>query len=153
VPTFQSSYTISATTFYELWKAMGTSKSYDSSAAFRFEVPELISPLTVQGLQIGGTRPGRAAPFLLSAEIWSDYLGKREPHMKKLAMSIAFLLLLAITADAAGSLRKHGRSHAPKAHASEPAPAPTPPVTRLPVAPDTFRAEHMIRRLSPVTNG
>src|SRR5690242_20471197 len=27
VPTFQSSYNISATTFYELWKAMGTSKS------------------------------------------------------------------------------------------------------------------------------
>jgi len=26
VPTFRSSYTISAITFYELWKAMGTSK-------------------------------------------------------------------------------------------------------------------------------
>lgn len=61
--------------------------------------------------------------------------------MKKLAiLSIAFLLLPAITADAAGSVRKHGRTHAPKARASEPAPAPTPPVTRLPIAPDTFRA-------------
>jgi len=61
--------------------------------------------------------------------------------MKKLAiLSIEFLLLQAITPDAADSVRKHGRTHAPKAHASEPAPAPTPPVTRLPVAPDTFRA-------------
>src|SRR6185437_946720 len=56
VPTFRSSYTISATTFYELRKAMGTSKLYGSSAAFRFEVPGFISRLAVQGLQIGGTR-------------------------------------------------------------------------------------------------
>src|SRR4051795_2374956 len=55
VPTFRSSYTISAITFFELRKAMGTSKFYDSSAAFRFEVPGFISPLAVQGLQIGGT--------------------------------------------------------------------------------------------------
>jgi hypothetical protein len=62
--------------------------------------------------------------------------------MKKLAaLSIAFLLLPAIAADAAGSGRKHGGgTHPPKAHASEPAPAPTPPITRLPIAPDTFRA-------------
>ena len=60
--------------------------------------------------------------------------------MKKLAaLSIAFLLLPAIAADAAGSVRKHG-GHPPKARASEPTPAPTPPVTRLPIAPDTFRA-------------
>jgi hypothetical protein len=61
--------------------------------------------------------------------------------MKKLAaLSIAFLLLPAIAADAAGSVRKHGGTRTPKTHASEPAPAPTPPVTRLPIAPDTFRA-------------
>jgi len=61
--------------------------------------------------------------------------------MKKLAaLSIAFLLLPAIAADAAGSARKHGRHTAPSATASEPAPTPTPPVTRLPIAPDTFRA-------------
>jgi hypothetical protein len=62
--------------------------------------------------------------------------------MKKLAaLSIAFLLLPAIAADAAGSARKHGGSaRPPKAHASEPAPAATPPITRLPIAPDTFRA-------------
>ncbi len=62
--------------------------------------------------------------------------------MKKLAvLSVALLLLPAISADAAGPLRKHGGPHAPKARAaSEPAPAPTPPVTRLPIAPDTFRA-------------
>jgi hypothetical protein len=62
--------------------------------------------------------------------------------MKKLAaLSIAFLLLPAIAADAAGSVRKHGgTAHLPKARASEPAPRPTPPITRLPIAPDTFRA-------------
>jgi hypothetical protein len=68
------------------------------------------------------------------------YLGEQEAHMKNLAiLSIAFLLLPALTADAAGSFRRHGRTHAPKAHAREPAPAPTPPVTRLPIPPDTFR--------------
>ncbi len=61
--------------------------------------------------------------------------------MKKLAiLSIVFLLMPVITADAAGSFHRHGRANARKAHASEPAPAPTPPVTRLPIAPDTFRA-------------
>jgi hypothetical protein len=38
---------------------MGTSKLIESSAAFLFEVPEQSSPLVVQELQIGGTRPGR----------------------------------------------------------------------------------------------
>jgi hypothetical protein len=36
---------------------MGTSKLIDSSAAFLFEVPGAHSPLVVQELQIGGTRP------------------------------------------------------------------------------------------------
>jgi hypothetical protein len=35
---------------------MGTSKPFDSSAAFLFEVPGSNSPLVVQELQIGGTR-------------------------------------------------------------------------------------------------
>jgi hypothetical protein len=34
---------------------MGTSKLFDSSAAFLFEVPESDSPLVAQELQIGGT--------------------------------------------------------------------------------------------------
>lgn len=60
--------------------------------------------------------------------------------MKLTMLAILFLLLPAFTADAAHAF--HHRKHAsgPKSHASEPAAAPTPPVTRLPVAPDTFRA-------------
>lgn len=61
--------------------------------------------------------------------------------MKKLTvLAIVFLLAPAFSADASG---KHHRKHATatKAHSSEPASTPsTPPVTRLPVAPDTFRA-------------
>jgi hypothetical protein len=41
-------------------ESYGHQQTYDSSAAFRFEVPGFISPLAVQGLQIGGTRPGTA---------------------------------------------------------------------------------------------
>jgi curli biogenesis system outer membrane secretion channel CsgG len=61
--------------------------------------------------------------------------------MKKLTvLAIVFLLLPAFSAGAASAThRKHG-APAAKARASEPAPAPTPPVTRLPIAPDTFRA-------------
>jgi curli biogenesis system outer membrane secretion channel CsgG len=59
--------------------------------------------------------------------------------MKKLTVAIVFLLLPAFSAGAANvTHRKHVSPAAPKA--SEPAPAPTPPVTRLPIAPDTFRA-------------
>jgi hypothetical protein len=80
---------------------------------------------------------GRAIRFSVANP---RYARGQEAHMKKLAaLSIAFLLLPAIAADAAAA-RKHGRHTAPKASASEPAPAPTPPVTRLPIAPDTFRA-------------
>jgi hypothetical protein len=62
--------------------------------------------------------------------------------MKQLTIAIVFLLLPAFAADAAGSLhRKHIAPPAPKARATEPAAAPSPPpVTRLPIAPDTFRA-------------
>src|SRR4051812_7444303 len=40
-----------STNFVKPWARV----NYDSSAAFRFEVPGFISPLAVQGLQIGGT--------------------------------------------------------------------------------------------------
>src|SRR3954469_22126909 len=57
VPTFRSSYTISAITFYELRKPMGTSKFMVLVPLFDLKVPGFISPLAVQGLQIDGTRP------------------------------------------------------------------------------------------------
>jgi hypothetical protein len=47
VPTFRSSCYISAPTFHELHKVLGTT-NYDSNAAFPFEVPEQNSPLVVQ---------------------------------------------------------------------------------------------------------
>ncbi|HLZ02483.1 MAG TPA: hypothetical protein VKR55_10090 [Bradyrhizobium sp.] len=60
---------------------------------------------------------------------------------KSVALAIIFLLLPAFSAGAASSLhRKHVTHHGvQKAHPSEAAPK-APPVTRLPVAPDTFRA-------------
>src|SRR4029077_12322349 len=58
VPTFRSSCPVVALTFHELRKVMGTSKQCDSSAAFRFEVPESNSPITPQELQIGGISRG-----------------------------------------------------------------------------------------------
>ena len=61
--------------------------------------------------------------------------------MKKLTvLAILFLLAPAFSADASG---KHHHKHAAttKAHSSERALSPSsPPVTRLPVAPDAFRA-------------
>jgi hypothetical protein len=57
--------------------------------------------------------------------------------MKRLTIAIAFLLLPALAADAGGSLRKHTVQPAQKARTTAPVP---PPVTRLPIAPDTFRA-------------
>jgi hypothetical protein len=62
--------------------------------------------------------------------------------MNKLTvLAIVFLLLPVFSAGAASTThRKHVAPTAPKARASAPAPAPTPPVTRLPIAPDTFRA-------------
>ena len=62
--------------------------------------------------------------------------------MKQLSIAIAFLLLPAFGADAAGSLhRKHAAQPAQKARTADPAAVPSPPpVTRLPIAPDTFRA-------------
>jgi hypothetical protein len=62
--------------------------------------------------------------------------------MKQLTIAIAFLLLPAFGADAAKAIhRKHtAPGGALKARVNEPVPAPTPPVTRLPIAPDTFRA-------------
>ena len=61
--------------------------------------------------------------------------------MKQLTIALAFLLLPAFAADAAGSLhRRHVVQPAPKARATEPAAVASPPVTRLPIAPDTFRA-------------
>src|SRR3974390_2465568 len=56
VPTFRSSCYI-GTHSHELRKVVGTSKHMDSSAAFLFEVPGSNSPLVVQELQIGGTKP------------------------------------------------------------------------------------------------
>jgi hypothetical protein len=64
--------------------------------------------------------------------------------MKKLTvLAIAFLLAPIFSADAASAVhRKHAPPVAQKAkQPAEPAPAfLAPPVTRLPVAPDTFRA-------------
>jgi hypothetical protein len=62
--------------------------------------------------------------------------------MKQLTIAIAFLLLPAFAADAANSVhRKHAAPAAQKARNADPAPVPSaPPVTRLPIAPDTFRA-------------
>jgi hypothetical protein len=62
--------------------------------------------------------------------------------MKKLVVAIAFLLVPAFVADAA-SAQHHKRVAQPakKSRTGEPAPVPSPPpVTRLPIAPDTFRA-------------
>jgi hypothetical protein len=62
---------------------------------------------------------------------------------KPVILAIIFLLLPAFSAGAANSLqRKHSAptQHQQKGKAVEPAPAATPPVTRLPIAPDTFRA-------------
>ena len=63
--------------------------------------------------------------------------------MKQLTIAIAFLLVPAFTADAASVLhRKHAAARSQhRSRAAEPAPVPSPPpVTRLPVPPDTFRA-------------
>ena len=60
---------------------------------------------------------------------------------KPLALAIVFLLLTAFSAGAANSLHhKHAAPTQQKGKPAEPAPAATPPVTRLPIAPDTFRA-------------
>ena len=59
---------------------------------------------------------------------------------KSVVLAIVFLLLPAFSAGAASSLhRKHPVHRSHKARPSEAAPK-APPVTRLPVAPDTFRA-------------
>jgi hypothetical protein len=62
--------------------------------------------------------------------------------MKRLTIAIVFLLLPAFAADAASALhRRHAARHEKRAHVVDPAAAPSPPpVTRLPIAPDTFRA-------------
>jgi hypothetical protein len=63
--------------------------------------------------------------------------------MKKLTiLAIAFLLAPAFSADASSKFHhKHAAATTQKARPAESAPAPGgPPVTRLPVAPDTFRA-------------
>jgi hypothetical protein len=62
--------------------------------------------------------------------------------MKKLTvLAIAFLLAPAFSADAAGNVHRKHAAAAAKARPAEPAPTlSAPPVTRLPVAPDTFRA-------------
>jgi len=60
---------------------------------------------------------------------------------KPVVLAIIFLLLPVFSADAANSFhRKHAAPTQHKGKATEPAPAATPPVTRLPIAPDTFRA-------------
>ena len=63
--------------------------------------------------------------------------------MKKLTiLAIAILLAPAFSADASGKLHhKHAAETAQKVRPVESAPSPAgPPVTRLLVAPDTFRA-------------
>ncbi len=61
--------------------------------------------------------------------------------MKKLIVAIAFVLVPAFVADAASAQHHRHVQPAQKSRVGEPAPAPSaPPVTRLPIAPDTFRA-------------
>lgn len=63
--------------------------------------------------------------------------------MKKLSvLAILFLLAPAFSAVASGKAHhKNASSTSQKAHPAESEPSPAgPPVTRLPVAPDTFRA-------------
>jgi hypothetical protein len=61
--------------------------------------------------------------------------------MKHLILAIAFLLAPAFAADAAGVHHKHAGQPPHKSRAAEPTPVPSPPpITRLPIAPDTFRA-------------
>jgi hypothetical protein len=63
--------------------------------------------------------------------------------MKKLTvLAIAFLLAPAFSADASSKHHhKHAAAASQKARPAEQTPSPAgPPVTRLPVAPDTFRA-------------
>ena len=62
--------------------------------------------------------------------------------MKKLSiLAVLFLLAPAFSADAFGKdHHKHSAATTQKARPAESAPAAGPPVTRLPVAPDTFRA-------------
>ncbi len=62
---------------------------------------------------------------------------------KSMILAIAFLLLPALSAGAANSLQRKHHAAPPtqqKAKPADPAPVATPPVTRLPIAPDTFRA-------------
>jgi hypothetical protein len=60
---------------------------------------------------------------------------------KPVVLAIIFLLLPVFSAGAANSFqRKHAAPTQQKGKAAEPAPAATPPVTRLPIPPDTFRA-------------
>ena len=63
--------------------------------------------------------------------------------MKKLTvLAILFLLAPAFSADASSKVHhKHAGATIQKSRPAESEPAPSgPPVTRLPVAPDTFRA-------------
>src|SRR5579872_2772392 len=55
VPTFRSSCYTAAPAFHELRKVMGYSQTYDSSAAFLFDVPGSNVPHVMQERQIGGT--------------------------------------------------------------------------------------------------
>jgi hypothetical protein len=78
---------------------------------------------------------------LASGPLWRDLPLKGALMTKPVVLAIIFLLLPALSAGAASSLqRKH--TVQPKAtRVSEPPAVPAaPPVTRLPVAPDTFRA-------------
>jgi hypothetical protein len=63
-------------------------------------------------------------------------------QMKKLTvLAIVFLLAPAFSADASGKgHHKHAAPTTQKAHPTDSAAPAGPPVTRLPVAPDTFRA-------------
>jgi hypothetical protein len=64
-------------------------------------------------------------------------------QMKKLTvLAILFLLAPAFSADASGKgHHKHSAATSQKSRPAESEPTPSgPPVTRLPVAPDTFRA-------------
>lgn len=59
---------------------------------------------------------------------------------KPIVLAIVFLLLPAFSAGAGNSFHHRHAAPANQKGKAEPAPAATPPVTRLPIAPDTFRA-------------
>src|SRR6516164_5225603 len=90
MPTFRSSCYIAAPTFTNFGKSLGTSKHFDSSAAFLFEVPGSNSPPALQELQIGGTS-AHFPKFVLHRGAYFHELRKVMGTSKHFDSSAAFL--------------------------------------------------------------